>query len=135
MTTVNENKQERGCLLTGALLLSLLGAIFFGFVSGAYTIANTPERISELEYWLSMVCFLASLYAIYCFFFAYRMQKKGAYGLIAAAAVTVVDLLLDVFLKPPTNDLVTSGAGWMLLSVIGCVIFSIIIAFNIKKMK
>ena len=135
MTTVNENKQERGCLLTGALLLSLLGAIFLGFVSGAYTIANTPERISELEYWLSLVCFLASLYAIYCFFFAYRMQKKGAYGLIAAAAVTVVDLLLDVFLKPPTNDLAKSGARWMLLSVIGCVFFSIIIAFNIKKMK
>ena len=135
MTTANKKKQERGCFLTGALLLSLLGALFNGFVSGAYTIVNTPEKMGQLEYWLSLVCFLASLIAIYCFFLAYKMKKKGAYGLIAMAAITVVDLLLEVFLNPPTNDMAKSGAGWMLLFVIGCILCSIIIALHIKKMK
>ena len=122
-------------MLTGVLVLSLLGAIFNAFISGGYTILNTPQKMNQLEYWLSLVCFLASIYAIICCFFAFKMQKKGAYGLIATAAITVVDLLLDVFLFPPVNDAAKSGAGWMLIMVIGCIFCGTVIAFHIKKME
>ena len=128
-------KKERGCMLTGALVLSMLGALFNAFISGAFTIVNTPARMNQLDYWLSLVCFLASVYAIFCCYNAFKMRKKAAFGLIAMAAVIAVDFLLEVFLLPPTNDAAKSGAGWMLIMVIGCILTSAVIAFYIKKME
>ena len=130
-----ETKKERGCLLTSALVLSLLGALFNAFLTGAYTIVNTPQKLNQLEYWLSVVCFLANAIALFYIYFAFKMQKKGAYGLLAMAAITVVTLLLDVFLLPPINDLAKSGAGWMLIMVMGCILCSVVIASHIKKME
>ena len=135
MNKNEETKRVRGCMLTGAIVLSLLGAIFNAFISGAFTIVNTPARMNDLEYWLCLVCFLASTYAIICCYNAFKMKKKGAYGLIAMAVITSVDLLLEVFLLPPTNDTAKSGAGWMLIMVIGCILTSVVIAFHIKKME
>ena len=128
-------KKERGCMLTGALVLSMLGALFNAFISGAFTIVNTPARMNQLEYWLSLVCFLASAYAIFCCYNAFKMRKKAAFGLIAMAAVIAVDFLLEVFLLPPTDDAAKSGAGWMLIMVIGCIFCGVVIAFHIKKME
>ena len=135
MNTIRKTKREKGFLLTSALVLSLMGALFNTFISGAYTIANTPRKMDQLEYWLSLICFLANAFALVSLFFAFKMQKKGAYGLIAMAAITAVNLLLDVILIPPVNDQAKAGAGWMLIMAMGCIICAVIVACHLKKME
>lgn len=127
-------KKEKGCLLTGALWLSLLGAFFNAFFSGAFVIANTPQRLNEVEYWVFIVSFIVSVYAIYCTFVTFKMKKRGAYGLLVAMALTVV-LLVGALAEKPVDDSAKAGAGWMLIMAVGCLICAIIVALHLKKME
>ena len=121
-------------MLTGALWLSLLGACFNALISGPFVVVNT-QRINQVDYWVILVGFIVSIYAIYCTIVTFKMKKRGAYGLLSMMAITVVLLLLGAFYQTPTNDDAKAGAGWMLIMAVCCVICAIIVALHLKKME
>ena len=135
----NENsvtkKDEKGCLLTGILLLSIVGALFNAFFNGAWVCVNTPQRMNEMEYWVALVFLVVSLVAIFCVFATFKMRKKGAYGLLSTMVLSAAFLLYDALSKTPASESAKAGAGWMLFMAIGTIICAIILAFHLKKME
>ena len=134
--TPTTQKTDRGCMLTGILLLSLLGAvigILFG-AGGAYGCIERKE-FSNIHMWISIIVLLANLYALYAIFKTFKMEKKGAKGLLAAIAVNFLFFLYVAFSKTPTTDEEKSGAGSALLFAIICIVAAIIIGLHMKRMK
>lgn len=131
----SQEKKERGCFLSCVLVLSLLATLFNAFFSGSYLVVNAPERFSEVEYWLFFVFFAVSIYAIYCVIVTFKMRKKGAVGLLVAMAMTIAFLLLGALYEKPTSEAAKSGAGWMLIMAVGCLVCAVVVALHLKKME
>lgn len=134
-TNAESNEQERGCLLTSVLSLSLLGALFNSFFSVAFLVVNFPKRLGEVEYWAFLIFAIISIYGIYAICRTFKMKKKYGYRLLGVMGLTSVFLVVGAFCPMPVTEEQKAGAGWMLIFAMICAIFAIIVACYLKKMK
>lgn len=128
-------KKEKGCLLGGVLILTLLGTLFFTFFSGAGVIVSITDHYFTPYMLFYYVAFALCIYSYYAIYATSKMRKKGAYGLLIVYFIGIILNLLMIFDKKPESPDAKTGFVTAVVFIICSIIFAVIIWRNINRME